>query len=281
MSAGSFIEYGMPDAEYHSDPVPGGSLSVSGAKKLLSPYCPAIFKHERDNGRPEKRAFDFGHAAHAEVLGTGMQLAIIDAPDYKTKAAQEAKKEAYAVGMVPLLVAEHEEVKAMAVALREHPVAAALLDPDRGQPEVSMFWKDARSGINRRLRLDWLPNTDGGRLIIPDYKTAPSANPDKFAKSAADFGYHMQADWYPEGVRALGIAEDIAFVFIVQAKVAPHLVTVIELDSNALRIGRNLNHQAIDTYAECVSTDTWPGYSDDVALVSLPYWYERQHEEIA
>jgi hypothetical protein len=273
--------YTMAEAEYHADPVPAGSLSASGAKKLLPPYCPAIFKWEHDNGRAEKRVFDFGHAAHSEVLGVGMDLTIIDAPDYKTKAAQEAKKDAYAAGKVPLLASEYVQVKAMAEALRRHPVAAALLDPDSGTAEASLFWTDDASGITRRARLDWLPNSVGTRMIIPDYKTAPSANPEAFTKSAANFGYHMQEAWYRDAVVALGLAEDPAFVFIVQEKTAPYLVSVVELDTTALRIGRYLNRKAIDVYAECVATDTWPGYTDDVALISLPRWYERTFEEIA
>jgi hypothetical protein len=82
----------------------------------------------------------------------------------------------------------------------------------------------------------------------------------------------MQAAWYMDMVTALGLAEDVAFVFIVQEKTAPYLVTVCELDAEAIRIGRELNRQAIDLYAMCQSDGVWPGYTDEVALVSLPTW---------
>ena len=38
--------YAMPFDVYLADPVPGGSLSTSGAKTLLN-ACPAIFAYER------------------------------------------------------------------------------------------------------------------------------------------------------------------------------------------------------------------------------------------
>src|SRR4051794_10326611 len=131
----------MPDDVYHADPVSEGSLSHSGAKKLLPPSCPALFKWERDNGRPPKKAFDFGHAAHKLVLGVGAQLEVIPGDRWDTKDAKAAVAEARAAGRVPLKATEMQTVQAMAAALREHPIAGALLQPDSGRPEVSMFWR--------------------------------------------------------------------------------------------------------------------------------------------
>lgn len=274
---------GMPDAVYHADPVPGGSLSSTGARRLLSPSCPALYKHERDHGRPEKRCFDFGHAAHREVLGVGLDIVTVDAEDWRTKAAQDARKAAYAAGQVPLLAAEMEQVRGMAAALREHPTAFALFDPERGgAPEQSLFWQDARHGVWRRVRLDWLPAlTDSGRMILADYKTGVSAEPAALAKAVANYGYHQQAPFYVDAVQALGLAEDVAFVFVAQEKTPPYLITVFELDAVALRIGRHLNDLALGVYAECMATDTWPGYTSDVELLSLPAWAAYRYQEIA
>jgi len=89
----------------------------------------------------------------------------------------------------------------------------------------------------------------------------------------------MQHAWYVDGLHALGVAEDIAFVFIFQEKTAPYLVTVAELDAEAVLIGRKRNDQALQVYAECVATDTWPPYTTDVELISLPGWASYQLQE--
>lgn len=264
----------IPDDVYHGDK---NSLSSSGARKLLPPSCPALFRYEQDHRRKSTTEFDIGHAAHALVLGYGAEIQEIDAPDWKTKAAREERDLAYAAGKTPLLTKEHNQVKAMASTLKKHPVAAMLFTA--GVAEQSLYWRDAETGVWLRARPDWMPETNGGRLIITDYKTAVSSNPARFSKSAADFGYHCQAAWYLDAAIALGLADDPAFVFVVQEKSAPYLASVVELDRDAIELGRRLNRRAIDTYAACVAANHWPGWSDEVELVHLPTWAAYQAEE--
>lgn len=270
--------YDIPAEQYHADPIPGGSLSSSGARRLLPPSCPALFKHELDHGRPPKRTFDLGHAAHKYVLGSGPELVVIDAPNYKTKKAQEQALDARDAGAVPLLAAEHQVVQDMAAALRAHPDASALLNPDHGRAEQSLFWKDQHTGLWLRARLDFLRHPGPGRMVIPDYKSAVSAAPDKIQKAIYDHGYHMQADFYRAGVQALGLGgPDTVFVFIFQEKTPPYLVTVVQPDDTAMDIGRFENRAAIDLYAECRRDDRWPGYAEDITLISLPRYVEAQY----
>lgn len=270
--------YELSNAEYHADPCPAGSLSQSGAKTLLPPHCPARFQYQRTHP-VFKATFDFGSAAHKLVLSdTDTELVVIDAEDWRTKAARDAQTRARLAGKVPILTHEYAQVEEMAAAIRAHPIASRLLAPGSGKAEQSAFWQDERTGVWRRARFDWLPHATGGRMIVPDYKTARSAHPDTFARDAAAFKYHMQADWYLSCLAALGIDADAAFVFIVQEKEPPYLVSVFELDGEALRIGRELNAEALNVYAQCSRLDVWPGYSKEVELLSLPGYYTRQYE---
>lgn len=264
---------------YHADPVPGGSLSSSGAKKLLPPGCPARFRYERDNPPEPKPHFTLGHAAHKLVLGAGADIEVIDADSFRTKAAQQQRNDAHADGRIPLLTAEYDQVQEMAAAIRAHPIARHLFNPDAGKPEQSLFWIDERSGIWRRARVDWLPNRGDGRMLVPDYKTARTADPGQLPRDAYNFGYYQQAAWYLDGIEALGVADEAVFLFVFQEKDPPYLVTVAEFDPTALRIGRERNRQAIDIYAGCVASGEWPGYATDVQLLSLPGWAENRHLE--
>jgi hypothetical protein len=260
---------------YHRDP----ALSSSGAKRLLPPNCPALFKHDRDNGgRPNKRSFDVGHAAHAAVLGVGLELVVVDADDWRSKAARDERDAAYAAGKCPVLGKEKAAVDAMALAIRENPRAAALLDVDHGRPEVSTFWHDKERGIDRRARFDWLPESDGGQLIVPDYKTTASAEPRAFHRSIFNFGYDMQAVFYTDAIQAAELAQDVTFLFIAQETTPPYLVTVHELDYLSLLVGRKRVDRACEIFAECTATDTWPGYSDDIELVGPPNYLLNEYD---
>jgi hypothetical protein len=273
--------YDIDDVAYHLDPVLGGSLSSTGARKLLPPSCPALFDYERNHPPEPKDTFDIGHAAHKLALGVGPDIVEVQADSWRTNAAKDRREEIREAGGVPLLTADYMVVQEMAEALRAHPIASALLG-DGGHAEMSLFWTDDRAGIWRRCRLDWHPSPRAGRMVAFDYKTTKCADPEKFARSAMDYGYHCQARWYLDGLRALDLADaDAQFVFLAQEKSPPYLVSVVQLDAVALRIGDTLNRRAIDIYAECDRTGVWPGYtSDEVAHVSLPYWYEKQFEGV-
>jgi hypothetical protein len=274
------VYYGIPDDEYHRDPVPGGSLSSTGARDLLPPSCPALFRHKRDNPQPPKKVFELGHAAHHLVLGTGPKLEVVPGDRWDTNVAKAKVKAIREAGGVPLKQADMDRVEAMAAKLREHPTAAALLRPGSGEPEASLFWVDPETRVRCRARIDWLTHDTGApRLIVPDYKTVRSAAPDDLQKAIAEHGWHRQADWYEGGIRALGLHPDPVVVFIAQEKEPPYLVTVAQPDPFALKIAAHLNREARHLYRECVQSGRWPGYSDDVALISLPGYVENRYAQ--
>ncbi|AVH59926.1 MULTISPECIES: PD-(D/E)XK nuclease-like domain-containing protein [Streptomyces] len=273
---------GLSADDYHADRT---SISSTGLRALLAPGCPAQFKYDRDNPQAPKREFDLGHAAHKLVLGEGPDFEIIDFPDYKKVAAQRLRDEAYEAGLVPLLTKEHDMVQAMAAAVRQHPVAGPLFTPDGGVAEQSLFWTDPRTGVRCRCRPDWMPHRqENGRLVVVDYKTAKAVDPAALAKAVYDHGYHAQAAFYLDGVKALGLHGDQepAFVFVFQSKTAPYLVHLVELDFPALALGAARNERALRIYAECARTGVWHGFNDRITYLPLPPWAEKKdHEEYA
>jgi hypothetical protein len=274
--------YDMSPEAYHADPVPGGSLSHSGARKLMPPSCPALFRYWADHGQPPKREFDFGHAAHQQVLGAGQPVTVVDAENWRTKAAKEKADAAREAGSTPVLAHEWEIVEAMAAKIREHPIASALFNPDTGRGEQALVWVDERTGVWRRALIDWLPNpVRGQRLVIGDYKTCRCAAPSALPRTMADYGYNSQADWYLAAIKALGLHGGIepAFVNVFQEKTPPYLVTVGWPDPTALLWGARHNAEALDTYRACLQSGRWPGYADDVITVSLPPWTVRNLED--
>jgi hypothetical protein len=261
--------YDMPEDEYHSHP----ALSVTAAKKLLHPSCPAIFRYSQDHPQPRKREFDLGHAAHKVVLGAGEELYVVDADNYRTKKAQTERDDAYDRGDIPVLPDEFDQVQAMAAAVREHPQAGPLFSGP-GLAEQSLFWTDPETGVPCRARLDWLSH------LVGDYKTSTSAEPGHIARKIDDFGYYLQADWYLSGAVHLDlVAPDAEFVFVFQDKNPPYVVTTVVLEDVDLKIGHERNRQAREIYRDCLESGVWPGYSTTIERVSLPFWSRRRYTE--
>lgn len=268
----------LSNADYHADKT---SLSSSGARKLLPPSVPAKFRYEQDHPQAPSKTFDYGNAAHKLVLGNGPDLEVVPGARWDTAKAKAHIAEIRERGGIPLKDHEMDMVKAMAEAIRQHPLASALLDPAQGAPEQSLFWIDGPTGIRRRARFDWLPSIHSGRLIIPDYKTAADASNEAFQKAIAEHGYNQQAPWYEEAAQALGLGgEDTELLFIVQEKKPPYLVNVVGLDFYAREIGHAKNRRAIEIFADCTATGHWPGYGDEPNYLALPGWAEARDKEI-
>lgn len=255
--------YDLPAAEYHADPVPEGSLSQSRAKVLLQEAGPARFKHLE--AEPEhKPEYDLGTAAHAVVLGKGAErLVLVDAKDYKTKAAQEQRDAAYAEGLTPVLPHQMQLAEDMAAALAKHPRAMEVLS---GQSEVAAFYRRP-DGLWLRGQMDkYAPGSH-----IGDYKTCADASSRGITAAAWKYGYYIQAPWYRRLVLWL-TGESLPYRLVFQEKTAPFLVSVWEVPADYLAKGEADMDEAISIYQQCVAANRWPGYPDEIQTLSPPDW---------
>jgi hypothetical protein len=255
---------GMSNADYHRNPALG-----STSLKTLATKTPAHYQYDRAHPKFSD-AFTLGTAAHSVILEefTG-DIVVVDAENWMTKAAKEAKAEALAHGRQPLLVKEMAQVRAMREAVMAHPVARELFTGHKA--EESVFWKE--DALTLKCRPDaWKP----GQLV--DLKTTVNADPREFGKTAHNFGYHQSAAHYIDGVKA-ATGEELPFTFVLVEKTAPYLVSVVELDWEAIELGRALNDRAKRIFRECVTTNNWPGYPT-AEPISLPGYAIYETEDL-
>lgn len=268
----------VPDLVYHRDQT---SLSSSGARLLLPPSVPAKFRYLTDNPPDPKPAYDFGHVAHRLVLGRGAEFSVLH-PDIHglkndgtpsdkptaTAAWKQAVAEARERDQVPIHTDVYNHAEQMAKVVLTDPVAGPLFT--NGIAEVSLYASDA--GVRLRARPDWVTTFGGERLILVDYKTADDANPITFGRVAHKYGYYIQMPWYITVSKLLGLHDYPGFVFVVQEKKPPYLVSVCELDAEAYQLGWEKMREAINLFAWCRHTDSWPGYAQTIHQISLPPW---------
>jgi len=267
------LVFGMSDEEYHADPVEGGSLSSSFARRLTE-HVPAKAFAWHHNRKPTP-AMNLGKATHLLALGAGPEL-IVWQHDGRTKAGKEERagysEHIAAERVVAVTETERRQVVGMVEALRGNPEVAAILDA--GTPEVSVFWQER--GAWCRGRFDLLGD------IGDDYKTAEDASPSGFQHSMSTYGYHQQADFYLRGLRAVDHpAGDRPMRFICQEKAAPYLVQVHTCDELAMEIAAALNDRAIDIFAAAVASGEWAGYPEITPPpTALPTHYFFRYADI-
>ena len=266
------------------------ALSASGAR-LLAEECAAKFLW-RSPWNPlhvpeAKTDFDIGVAAHLAVLEPERQaesIVLIEAGDYRTTKAREARDAARATGRVPLLPYQFDIVHAIAGSIRAHPIAAEAFRG--GEGEATLVWSDPGTGVPCKARPDYLPAH--GRWIV-DLKTAASANPRSWRDQAYRLGYHARAAWYLDGAEAvLGQFPD-EYWFVIVEKEPPYLVSVVSFDNDALAWGRTANHKACERFAVSAAANDWPGYRepgqnhDRAFRLGLPAWaiYQLQDRKDA
>lgn len=267
------LVHGMSDEDYHSDPVPGGSLSSTFAR-LLTDHVPIKANAIRRNRRPTK-AMNLGKAAHAYALGAGPEL-IVWQHDGRTKDGKAERAE-YAdllatEAAVAVTADERDQIFGMVAALQAEPTIVQILE--NSKCEVSGFWQE--SDVWMRARYDILNDAAPW-----DYKTCQDASRRGFSKTMASYGYHQQADFYLRGLAALNHpAADGPLRFICQETTAPYLVQIHTPDEMAMDAARELNDRAIHIYAEHAAANTWPGYEQlQAEPAPLPTYYYFDHED--
>lgn len=269
---------------YHADPViePSASASILklGSKKSAAHMRIAHPRLDPAFERQHKTHFDIGTAVHDLMLEGAERFAIIEADDYKTKAAQAAKALAYAENLTPLLVHQYEQAQAMVAACRAQ--ILRLTNPeDRqafqgGKPEQTLVWQEG--GTWCRALLDWLPA--GGNVFHDLKTTGTTANPDEWGqRTLFDIGADIQAVMHSRGIRAvLGITNPI-FRFIVLEDEPPYALSVVELAPEAVDSAERETERALALWRWCLKHNHWPGYAPHVHYVSPPPWVSIRRED--
>lgn len=262
----------MSNDAYHA----AEGISASGLKLIgRSPlhYWAKYLDPNRQIEEPTP-ALRLGTAIHAAVLEPmrfKQEYVVAPRVDRRTKEGKETwaafEAECAAAGATPISADDFKTCMSISERLNRHPAASVLFRS--GSPELSMWWEDADTGVLCKCRPDWL--IDGVAVI--DVKSTQDASAAGFARSVANYEYHMQAAWYLDGVRAcLGNDAPQAFIFAAFEKDAPHAVAFYNADAEMIEIGRREYRRRLAIYAACKRSDVWPGYPPEITTLALPAW---------
>lgn len=263
----------VPATTYHS----WRAVSQSLLTRVHNGTLAHAFEYMNNPGNSTE-AQDFGSAYHAMVMESETFDKRYRVWSGKPRNTKEGKAE-YEAALASigddarlLRQQDYSELRLMHAALRKQTRTRNMICVP-GAVEVCVVWVDEETGLACKARLDkLLPSPHD---IILDLKSARSAKPEKFAHSAAEYGYDIQAAWYVDGVRIV-TGRDCAFVFIPQEKEPPYLSSLITAsdgcDPSAVDIGRRKYRVAINSLATALETGNWPGYGDQPFGLQMPAW---------
>lgn len=289
----------ISDEAYNDEPCSEPSLRSSVARLLVSPGGTprhAWWKSALNpNFAPEnKRAFDIGKAAHKIILGKGAEIVQIDGDDYarnepsgiKASEKREARDLAWSEGKIPLLRPEVFLVNQMALAVNDQVsalVAAGTIDRQPftdGQTEKTLVWRDKRTGVLCRARLDGLP--DDAEAINEFKTTSASADPALWQyRQMRPMGFAFSLAWYRRGLEALGLAFSPHFRFFVVETQPPYCMSFIRVDDELIAAEDEKVSRALKIWARCLASNEWPSYSVegyDVSLTEKEQMREAQEQ---
>jgi hypothetical protein len=258
---------GLTNEAYHALK----AVSPSQIKELNRSPLHYFDRHLADDREKKEStpAMQLGTALHTAVLEPDLWDQTVAVPrqafDRRTKAGKElaAEFEREAAGKIVLSPDDAETIQRMAAAVRSHPAAKFLLDIP-GQREASYTWTDAATGLECKTRPDW--HSDDRRLVV-DVKTTKDASRSEFARSIANFDYHVQAAWNLDAMEAE------KFLIIAVENVRPYAVAVYPLSPALIAAGQRRVSAAMELLAECHRSGRWPGYGDLLQDdLDLPGW---------
>jgi hypothetical protein len=260
----------LPNQEYHRKPVHAG-LSSSGIKMMMR--SPSHYRAMIDNPPDQTPAMSMGELVHMATLEPDRFAAdVVVSPecDRRTKAGKELYTEfvSQSAGKRVVSASDYDLIKGMADSVRRRQTVQGMLAGC--EIEVSIFWQH-EFGFMCKCRPDAIHLKD--RYLI-DLKTCQDASPSAFGRDCAKYSYDVQAAWYLNGAAIATGDCYYDFYFVAVEKAPPHEVMVYAVPQHTIQIGLSKIRQITPVYADCLKSNVWPGYPDEIINLQMPAWAE-------
>ena len=238
-------------------------LSPSTAKILLRKSPLIAWTMHRLGGDVSKEDTESqmrGRILDRMLLGVGPELVIIDAKDFRTNAAKDARDAAEAAGKLPILVgkldAYNEVVEAWRAQLEERGC-----NMTSGMVQKRLEWES--EGVPCCGKPDSIV-TDG-KVTIYDLKSVEDASDEAIVRATVNYGWDIQAAAYVEGVEAtipeLAGRVEYKLVACESERASAFSVNVKPMGRTMLELGARKWARAKRIWGECLRSGKWPGYA--------------------
>lgn len=257
----------MTNAQYHDDT---SRISKSGLDLIHQSPLHYWNKYLNPNREPQRDtpALLAGRAVHLAILEPYLfreEFAVEPILNHRTSQGKaDYQTWLSCIGDKTVIdLTTYDNVMRIRDAVYAHPAAAELLQT--GAAEQTWFWKDQETGVACKCRTDFLTPD---RFVV-DVKTTEDASSEAFGRSSAKYRYHVQAAYYTDGLVDNGYVPE-GFIFIAVEKAPPYAVAVYYAQNHIIEAGRLIYRKDLATYKECLISQTWPGYGNELRPLEMP-----------
>jgi exodeoxyribonuclease VIII len=286
----------LADADYRA--LPGISQS---ALKVIGEQSPAAYRWQRDHPSPPSEAMVMGSLVDCLLLEPDEfdRRYVVEAPgswpattcpDPKCAAKPGApcinrdgsvskrchggrRVEASSDGRRIVADHQHQEASTIARLVLAHPMAGRLIAGTDHQ--VSMQWTDEATGGPCKGRLDLACVNLLGDLKTCRRGVGSAAGWPRYAWGC---GYDYQAAYYSDGWRACTGEAAPPWLWITVETEGPYHCAVHQAHPSWIELGRARYRAALERLLRCQEEERWPGYTEDIQIVSPPRWASVSQE---
>lgn len=269
-----------------------GSEGVSHSGLGAIDESPASYREWKLNPPEETKALRDGKRFHTCLLEPDLFSKMYRVKPEREKRSKEDKawwvefeKELAESGQV---LATQEEMdlcfRMQDSLLKNQLVRRALI----GAKEVSAWAQEPNTGVLVKARTDII-NAAG---VIVDLKTTDDCSEEEFARSVAKYKYHRQNIFH---MNVINMALEKCGPLMVEGKevkqVRDPIILAVEkrppfnwemyvMHIDDLQVGFDEYVKALEVYAACLKTDTWPTRGGVIKELRLPKYYKRPEVEL-
>lgn len=254
-------------------------LSASRLNTILQ-YSP--FHAYHDEGGEPSDASDMGTAIHDALLEGIDRIAVIEADDWRTKAAKDARDNARSEGKIPILAHKVAQVTNAVDAAKRFIASSEIAGVfDDGKPEQTIIWKEGE--LICKARPDWL--TDERDILLHVKTTQGSAEPSSWIRNQlVPAGYDVAAMFYEMGIFGIRTDKECHIgsqsVFLVIEQNAPYGCSLVGLAPAMMDLASRKVERGIRIWQQCKATGKYPSYPAQIHYAEPMPWHLSAEEEI-
>lgn len=223
---------------------------------------------------------ELGSALHAAVLEPSRyakDFAVAPLCDRRTKAgkAQYLQFCDDFPGATILSGDMKAQVDGMHTALVSSKEARKWLVELPGSNECAWTWE--RDGLVCKCRPDRVVGLEHGVNACVDLKSCRDATERAFQRAVVEYGYHISAAWYADGLIDQNV-NIVRHILVCVESEPPHGVAVYELDVVWLDAAAQTIARLWPQYVAARKSGVWEGYPDTVQHLTAPAWMEANNE---